>query len=117
MEVKTKYDVGDIIVYDIPKRRHIANTCNCCGGKGYIIGEDRQEYKCPSCHGVGAIDRWENYDNEVTGKIEDIEIHQYLQEDYCKKNVIRYKVARANDKWWIEHDYVNEEQIKASLAN
>lgn len=117
MEIKTKYDVGDIIVYDIPKRRHIANTCNCCGGKGHIIGEDRQEYKCPNCQGTGIIDRWENYGNEVTGKIEDIEIHQYLQEDYCKKNIIRYKVARANDKWWIEHDYVNEEQIKASLAN
>lgn len=112
MKIETKYNIDDVVDYNIVERTDYKETCHCCQGSGLIKGYDDKEYKCPNCEGNGVILKYRLTDVPMTGTIEDIEIHRYYRED-CRPRDIRYKIRREirNKPWYRSFDYKREEEI------
>ncbi len=55
MIIEVKYDIGDNIEFIERCGHEVYGPCPCCGKKGYIVGEDGEEYDCPVCKGAKTI--------------------------------------------------------------
>lgn len=74
MDINTKYDIGDIIVYKSLNRRYRKLQCGCCGGSGIINGLDGVEYECGECEGSGELVEEIEGPNYEVGSIKQIYI-------------------------------------------
>lgn len=50
MIFRTKFSIGDR-VWTITDSALIVHICNTCSGRGFIVGDDKNEVRCPTCRG------------------------------------------------------------------
>lgn len=55
MEIKTMFSKGDKVYTLTKTTEQLTKPCPCCGGKGYILGENYEQYFCPKCNCNGYI--------------------------------------------------------------
>lgn len=74
--IKIKYDVGDNIRFFDIEKEAIKIECPCCGGSGYVVGHDKQDYECGECEGYGTIQtgEYKEHKYEKTGTISSVHV-------------------------------------------
>lgn len=115
MIIESKYNIGDVVKYTVPKRIEKKETCPCCSGTGEIVGNNGINYTCPACNGNKIYESFTLFDQLVEGEVVKIYVRWTEPGDkYMNDQFIRYDIHRLNPKPWYEQiDYnIREEEME-----
>ncbi len=104
MLVEIKYAIGDEVSFKYMERDTSLDTCPCCSGRGWITGNDGEEYICPKCDGEKVARVFKDTEKIGHDKISGISVTW----DGCNKPEVNYRMW----SWSWKYEWVNQDDIE-----
>lgn len=100
MEIKTKYNIGDVVNYNYGIIKLEQCKCDACEGSGKLELKNGRILRCPKCYGDGVKVVEVSDVDERCGTIKEIRV------DVCEETVVMYSIAHDYSKRVLEKDII-----------
>lgn len=99
MEIKTKYNIGDVVNYNHGVKKLKRCECDVCEGSGKLELKNGRILKCSRCCGDGIKVIEVDDVEERCGTIKEVRVDVSEEE-----TVVMYSIAHDYSKWTLERD-------------
>ncbi len=99
MEIKTKYNIGDVVNYNHGIKKLKRYECDVCEGLGKVELKNGKTIRCPRCDGDGIKVVEVNDVEERCGTIKEIRVDISEEE-----TMVMYSIAHDYSRWTLERD-------------